>query len=330
MPTTPSSTKAKPKKSPKKKELSSAQKPAAPSSPAAVVAVNGPGELVRTSLPDGAECSLLSGGSLVEHDCSFSTDNKYLLCCSGNVVKVFSCKTGAQVRMLEGHTDQVTAVAHNPANILQACSASLDGCIMLWDIDGALMLRCFCLGLPIAAMAIDSTMPTDAFVLTADLPPSPTTPAYARGLAVPGRAYSVQLALDKVTLALTLTLTLTIALAPAPTLTLTLTLTLTIALAPAPTLTLTLIPKGLGQGGPGEGRQGGRRAAVRRLRGRRGGCRGRRRRGRGWADARQLGAAVACQGQVALQGEGRRRALRLRVRHDLARARRRGGHAANP
>ena len=234
MPTTPSSTKAKPKKSPssKKKELSSAQKPAAPSSPAAVVAVNGPGELVRTSLPDGAECSLLSGGSLVEHDCSFSTDNKYLLCCSGNVVKVFSCKTGAQVRMLEGHTDQVTAVAHNPANILQACSASLDGCIMLWDIDGALMLRCFCLGLPIAAMAIDSTMPTDAFVLTADLPPSPTTPAYARGLAVPGRAYSVQLALDKVTLTLTLTLTLTIAPAPAP--------------APAPTLaqalTLTLTP----------------------------------------------------------------------------------------
>jgi hypothetical protein len=235
MPTTPSSTKAKPKKSPssKKKELSSAQKPAAPSSPAAaVVAVNGPGELVRTSLPDGAECSLLSGGSLVEHDCSFSTDNKYLLCCSGNVVKVFSCKTGAQVRMLEGHTDQVTAVAHNPANILQACSASLDGCIMLWDIDGALMLRCFCLGLPIAAMAIDATMPTDAFVLTADLPPSPTTPAYARGLAVPGRAYSVKLALDKVTLTRTLTRTLTLALALALTLALDLTLT--------PTLTLTL------------------------------------------------------------------------------------------
>ena len=195
MPTTPSSsTKVKPKKSPssKKQELSSAQKKAA-----AVVAVNGPGELVRTSLPDGAECSLLSGGSLVEHDCSFSTDNKYLLCCSGNVVKVFSCKTGAQVRMLEGHTDQVTAVAHNPANMLQACSASLDGCIMLWDLDGALMLRCFCLGLPIAAMVIDTTMPTDAFVLTADLPPSPTTPAYARGIAIPGRAYSVKLALDK-------------------------------------------------------------------------------------------------------------------------------------
>ena len=219
MPTTPSSTKAKPKKSPssKKKELTSAQKPAAPSSPAAaVVAVNGPGELVRTSLPDGAECSLLSGGSLVEHDCSFSTDNKYLLCCSGNVVKVFSCKTGAQVRMLEGHTDQVTAVAHNPANILQACSASLDGCIMLWDIDGALMLRCFCLGLPIAAMAIDSTMPTDAFVLTAELPPSPTTPAYARGLAVPGRAYSVQLALDKVTLTLSLTIALALTRSPSP------------------------------------------------------------------------------------------------------------------
>ena len=72
MPTTPSSTKTKPKKSPssKKKELGSAQKKAAPSTPAAaaIVAVNGPGELVRTSLPDGAECSLLSGGSLVEHD----------------------------------------------------------------------------------------------------------------------------------------------------------------------------------------------------------------------------------------------------------------------
>ena len=252
MPTTPSSTKAKPKKSPssKKKELSSAQKPAAPSSPAAaVVAVNGPGELVRTSLPDGAECSLLSGGSLVEHDCSFSTDNKYLLCCSGNVVKVFSCKTGAQVRMLEGHTDQVTAVAHNPANILQACSASLDGCIMLWDIDGALMLRCFCLGLPIAAMAIDATMPTDAFVLTADLPPSPTTPAYARGLAVPGRAYSVKLALDKVTLTRTLTRTLTLALALALTLALDLTLTPTLTLTLALTVTVTVTLKGSAKAG---------------------------------------------------------------------------------
>ena len=95
--------------------------------------------------------ALLSGGSLVDHGCSFSTDNKYLLCCSGIVIKVFSCATGAQVRQLEGHTDEVTAVAHNPSNVLQACSASLDGCIVLWDLDDALMLRCFCLGTPIAA-----------------------------------------------------------------------------------------------------------------------------------------------------------------------------------
>ena len=151
--------------------------------------------------------------------------------------------------MLEGHTDQVTAVAHNPANILQACSASLDGCIMLWDIDGALMLRCFCLGLPIATMAIDATMPTDAFVLTADLPPSPTTPAYARGLAVPGRAYSVKLALDKVTLTRTLTRTLTLALALALTLALDLTLTPTLTLTLALTVTVTVTLKGSAKAG---------------------------------------------------------------------------------
>ena len=60
------------------------------------------------------EASLLSGGSLVDHGCSFSTDNKYLLCCSGIVVKVFSCATGAQVRMLVENLDGVEPLNPKP------------------------------------------------------------------------------------------------------------------------------------------------------------------------------------------------------------------------
>ena len=80
---------------------------------------------------------------------AFSTDSKHLLCCSGCVIKVFSCATGSQLRLLVGHTDEVTSVAHSLTSVLQAFSSSLDGMIMQWDLDDAVMLRCFCIGRPI-------------------------------------------------------------------------------------------------------------------------------------------------------------------------------------
>lgn len=139
-----------------------------------------------------------AGSSLVERQLAFTTDSKYLLCCSGTAVKLFSIETGALLRVLDGHTADVTAVAHVTSNVFQALSAGLDGRILLWDLDDATLLRAFCVGQPIVAMALHPTVPTTAFVLTsADLPPPEWTPRYAQGVAFGGRAYSVSLRVTK-------------------------------------------------------------------------------------------------------------------------------------
>uniref|UniRef100_A0AAR2JID9 WD repeat-containing protein 75 second beta-propeller domain-containing protein n=1 Tax=Pygocentrus nattereri TaxID=42514 RepID=A0AAR2JID9_PYGNA len=64
----------------------------------------------------------------------------FLLCASGDLVKVFSTSTEECVHVLEGHTGQVTGVILNPTNHLQVYSCSADGTIRLWDfIDGILI-----------------------------------------------------------------------------------------------------------------------------------------------------------------------------------------------
>uniref|UniRef100_A0AAR2KTA9 WD repeat-containing protein 75 second beta-propeller domain-containing protein n=1 Tax=Pygocentrus nattereri TaxID=42514 RepID=A0AAR2KTA9_PYGNA len=71
-----------------------------------------------------------------------SKDSRYefLLCASGDLVKVFSTSTEECVHVLEGHTGQVTGVILNPTNHLQVYSCSADGTIRLWDfIDGILI-----------------------------------------------------------------------------------------------------------------------------------------------------------------------------------------------
>uniref|UniRef100_A0AAR2IXE0 WD repeat-containing protein 75 second beta-propeller domain-containing protein n=1 Tax=Pygocentrus nattereri TaxID=42514 RepID=A0AAR2IXE0_PYGNA len=65
---------------------------------------------------------------------------RFLLCASGDLVKVFSTSTEECVHVLEGHTGQVTGVILNPTNHLQVYSCSADGTIRLWDfIDGILI-----------------------------------------------------------------------------------------------------------------------------------------------------------------------------------------------
>ena len=135
-----------------------------------------------------------SGGMLTRM--AYTTDSKFLLCCSGCVVKLFSTATGAQVRLLEGHTAEVTAVAHHPTSVLQAFTASLDGRILLWDLDEAIVLRVICVGLPILAMALDAAQPeASAIVLTGggDEAALPDVPSYCQGLVHAGRVYSVAL-----------------------------------------------------------------------------------------------------------------------------------------
>ena len=44
---------------------------------------------------------------------------RYLFCCSGSAVKVYSTVSGECVRELRGHNDSVTGLAINPNNKLQ-------------------------------------------------------------------------------------------------------------------------------------------------------------------------------------------------------------------
>uniref|UniRef100_A0A671T4V9 WD repeat-containing protein 75-like n=1 Tax=Sinocyclocheilus anshuiensis TaxID=1608454 RepID=A0A671T4V9_9TELE len=68
------------------------------------------------------------------------TQGLFVLCASGDLVKVYSTRTEEWLHSLQGHTNQVTGIALNPANHLQVYSCSADGTVKLWDfIDGILI-----------------------------------------------------------------------------------------------------------------------------------------------------------------------------------------------
>ena len=121
-----------------------------------------------------------------------TADGKYVLAAAGVHVKLFSCETGALVRLLSGHSAAVTAVDRADDNVLQAVSASLDGCIVVWGLDDALAHRPICVGPPVAAL---SSPPTAYFVTAAaGDAPLPEPPPYARALPVAAeRVYAAPL-----------------------------------------------------------------------------------------------------------------------------------------
>lgn len=53
--------------------------------------------------------------NVMSHGCRF------VLCASGDLVKVYSTRTEEWLNSLQGHTNQVTGIAFNPANHLQVC-----------------------------------------------------------------------------------------------------------------------------------------------------------------------------------------------------------------
>uniref|UniRef100_A0A8B9CSN6 WD repeat domain 75 n=1 Tax=Anser brachyrhynchus TaxID=132585 RepID=A0A8B9CSN6_9AVES len=73
----------------------------------------------------------------------FSADARYLLCTSGDFVKVYSAATEELVRVLRGHGGLVTGVRLNPHNRLQLYSSSLDGSIKLWDFTDGILIKIF-------------------------------------------------------------------------------------------------------------------------------------------------------------------------------------------
>ncbi|XP_036441207.1 WD repeat-containing protein 75 [Colossoma macropomum] len=83
-----------------------------------------------------------------------SKDSRFLICASGDLVKVFSTSTEECVHVLEGHTGQVTGVVLNPANHLQVYSCSADGTIRLWDFIDGILIKTFVFGFPIFSVYV--------------------------------------------------------------------------------------------------------------------------------------------------------------------------------
>ncbi|XP_071977045.1 WD repeat-containing protein 75 isoform X2 [Engystomops pustulosus] len=75
-----------------------------------------------------------------------SADSKYLLCVSGDSIKVFSTVTEECIHVLWSHRDLVTGIEFNPNNPLQLYSCSLDGTIKLWDFIDGILIKTFHIG----------------------------------------------------------------------------------------------------------------------------------------------------------------------------------------
>nr|XP_028562458.1 WD repeat-containing protein 75-like [Podarcis muralis] len=90
--------------------------------------------------------SWLSGSRAV-----FSADSKYLLCASGDYVKVYSTATEECLHVLQGHSNIVTGVQLNPQNHLQLYSWSLDGTIKLWDFMDGILIKTLVVGFKLFA-----------------------------------------------------------------------------------------------------------------------------------------------------------------------------------
>uniref|UniRef100_A0A8C2XL94 WD repeat domain 75 n=1 Tax=Cyclopterus lumpus TaxID=8103 RepID=A0A8C2XL94_CYCLU len=70
-----------------------------------------------------------------------TNDSRFLLCASGERVKVFSTSTEECVHDLRGHTDLVTGVLLRPTNHLQVYSCSVDGTVRLWDFTDGILIK---------------------------------------------------------------------------------------------------------------------------------------------------------------------------------------------
>ncbi|KAF3842666.1 hypothetical protein F7725_001515, partial [Dissostichus mawsoni] len=76
-------------------------------------------------------------------------DSRFLLCASGECVKVFSTSTEECVHDLRGHTDAVTGVLLKPSNHLQVYSCSADGTVRLWDFTEGIHIKTYVIGYPV-------------------------------------------------------------------------------------------------------------------------------------------------------------------------------------
>uniref|UniRef100_A0A3P9IYH8 WD repeat domain 75 n=1 Tax=Oryzias latipes TaxID=8090 RepID=A0A3P9IYH8_ORYLA len=107
------------------------------------------------------------GGSKINfREPALSTDSRFLLCASGESVKVFSTATEECLHALQGHTDLVTGVLLRPSNHLQAYSCSLDGTVRLWDFTDGILIRTYSIGYPIYGIYASAKHEGVIFIIT--------------------------------------------------------------------------------------------------------------------------------------------------------------------
>lgn len=70
----------------------------------------------------------------------------------------------------DGHTDIVTSVILSPVNPYQLITASLDGCIKIWDYLEASLLSTIAIGKPISHMCAHANFEGQVFVATLTKP----------------------------------------------------------------------------------------------------------------------------------------------------------------
>ncbi|XP_066491485.1 WD repeat-containing protein 75 [Tiliqua scincoides] len=104
--------------------------------------------------------SWLSGSRAV-----FSADAKYLLCASGDYIKVYSTTTEECVHVLQSHSNLVTGIQLNPWNHLQLYSWSLDGTIKLWDFMDGILIKSFVVGYKLFALYAVANFEGSVFVI---------------------------------------------------------------------------------------------------------------------------------------------------------------------
>ncbi|XP_005996584.1 WD repeat-containing protein 75 isoform X2 [Latimeria chalumnae] len=106
-----------------------------------------------------------SGSKINYRRAVFSIDSKYLLCASGDLVKVYSTATEESVHLLQGHKDLVTGILLNPRNHLQLYSSSSDSTIKLWDFTDGILIKTFLVGYTLYAIYTSSADENSIFAI---------------------------------------------------------------------------------------------------------------------------------------------------------------------
>ncbi|XP_034549501.1 WD repeat-containing protein 75 isoform X2 [Notolabrus celidotus] len=107
------------------------------------------------------------GGSKINfREPVITNDSRFLLCASGECVKVFSTSTEECIHDLRGHTDLVTGVLLKPSNHLQVYSCSADGTVRLWDFTDGILIKTYVIGCPIYSIYASANHEGVIFIVT--------------------------------------------------------------------------------------------------------------------------------------------------------------------